>query len=220
MQWKYCSQSSKKTCEENEISPKKCNFWLTDNTAYMSGSKSGAVIKFNLMCQSSSYQIPCGLHALQIALVNFENTTFGKTNSPSGLSLEQQHPYNLLNLTYHLHDGYNDSNKESPLNMKSDLIRKLYWRLLQYPLKTYQKPISSRWLYQLTTAQQYLTNKNTHLIFAQWFTIELEQSQNVPGGYLKKWKVFLNWLEDPKLNIEVECMVKFGEVFYEKVFKF
>ncbi|CAJ0919381.1 11111_t:CDS:2 [Entrophospora sp. SA101] len=60
--------------------------------------------------------------------------------------------------------------------------------ILQYPLKTYQKPISSHWLYQLTTAQQYLTNKNTHLIFAQWFITELEQSQNVPGGYLKKWR--------------------------------
>jgi hypothetical protein len=210
----------KKTCEENDINTKKCNFWLTDNTAYMSGSKLGAVVKFNLMCQSSSYRIPCGLHVLQIALVNFENTTFGKTNSPSGLSLEQPHPYYLLNLTYHLHDGYSDSNKESPLNMKSDLIRKLYWRLLQYPLKTYQKPISSRWLYQLTTAQQYLTNKDTHKIFAQWFSAELEQSQNVPSGYLKKWRVFLNWLEDSKLNIELECMVRFGEAFYEKVFKF
>ena len=174
----------------------------------MSGSKSGAVVKFNLMCQSSSYRIPCGLHALQIALVNFENTVFGKTNSPSGLSLEQKHPHNLLNLTYHLHDGYSDSNKESPLNMKSDLIHKLYWCLLRYPLKTYQKPISSRWLYQLTTAQQYLANKDTHQIFVQWFVNELEQSKNVP----KKWRIFLNWLEDSKLNIEVESMVRFGEV--------
>ena len=122
----------KKTCEENDINTKKCNFWLTDNTAYMSGVKSGAVTRFNLMCQSSSYRIPCGLHALQIALVNFESTVFGKINSPSSLSL---HPYNLLNLTYYLHDGYSDSNKENPLNMRSNLIHKLYWHLLQYPLK-------------------------------------------------------------------------------------
>ncbi|CAJ0841314.1 19687_t:CDS:2 [Entrophospora sp. SA101] len=130
-----------------------------NNIAYMSGFKSGAVVKFNLMCQSSSYQIPCGLYALQITLVNFETTTIGKNNSPSGLSLEQQQPYNLLSLTYHLHGGYNEGNKESLLNMKSDSIHKLYWCLLQYPLKTYQKPISSHWLYQLTTAHQYLTNK-------------------------------------------------------------
>ncbi|CAJ0841311.1 19686_t:CDS:2 [Entrophospora sp. SA101] len=83
-----------------------------NNIAYMSGFKSGAVVKFNLMCQSSSYQIPCGLYALQITLVNFETTTIGKNNSPSGLSLEQQQPYNLLSLTYHLHGGYNEGNKE------------------------------------------------------------------------------------------------------------
>jgi hypothetical protein len=79
---------------------------------------------------------------VHIAVSHFENEAFGKLNSPSGLSLHD-HPFNLLNLAYHLHDGYKDSDKDNPINMKSETIKTLYWTLFQYPLKQYQKPITS-----------------------------------------------------------------------------
>ncbi|CAG8730493.1 13518_t:CDS:2, partial [Gigaspora rosea] len=66
------AETVKKTCEENKLDPRQCEFWLTDNTAYMSGSKSGAVVEFNSLTNASSFRIPCGLHALQIALIAFE----------------------------------------------------------------------------------------------------------------------------------------------------
>jgi hypothetical protein len=59
------------------------------------------------MAAADSFRIPCGLHVAQIMLMNFENTAFGKLDSPSGLSLKE-HPYNLINLTFYLHDGYNE----------------------------------------------------------------------------------------------------------------
>ncbi|CAJ0636759.1 484_t:CDS:2, partial [Entrophospora sp. SA101] len=78
--------------------------------------------------------------------------------SPSGLSLNP-HPFNVINLAYHLHN-----------------------------LKKYQKPITSCWLYQLTTAKQYLERRELHLTFTNWFVEKLEGSRNVPEGYLHKWK--------------------------------
>jgi len=108
----------------------------------MSGSKGGAVIEFNKLYSANAIWIPCGLHVLHIALVTFENTTFGKINSPSGLSLHP-HPFNVLNLAYHLHCGYNESNKDNPLNMKMKTINELYMTLMNYNFKRYQKPISS-----------------------------------------------------------------------------
>ncbi|CAG8823323.1 2153_t:CDS:2, partial [Racocetra persica] len=76
---------------------------LIDNTAYMSGNKSGAIVEFNLQANAFSFRILCGLYALQIALVAFENTAFEKLNTVSGLSL-REHPHNLLQLVYYLHD--------------------------------------------------------------------------------------------------------------------
>jgi fumarate reductase subunit C len=125
-----------------------------------------------------------------------------------------------LNLAYYLHDGYKDSDKDNPANIKSETIRKLYWTLLQYRLNQYQKPISSRWLYQLKTGEQYLERKEIHFKFASWFVPQLENSKNVPQNYIKKWKTFLDRLQDPLLNIQIKCMVKFGRRFYAEVFSF
>ncbi|CAJ0829624.1 3270_t:CDS:2 [Entrophospora sp. SA101] len=49
---------------------------------------------------------------------------------------------------------------------------------------------------------------------------ELECSRNVPEGYLHKWKTFLEFLLNEKLNIEILIMVKFGEWFYERIINF
>jgi len=132
----------------------------------MSGSKGGAVIEFNKLYSANAIRIPCGLHVLHIASVTFENITFGKINSPSGFSLHP-HPFNILNLAYHLHCEYNESNKDNSLNMKMKTINELYMTLMNYNLKRYQKPISSHWLYQLTTVRQYLDNRNSHLHFSE-----------------------------------------------------
>jgi len=117
----------------------------------MSGSKNGAVVNFNQRSGANAGRIPCGLHAATA----FDNTTFGKINSPSGLSLNP-HPFNVINLAYHLHSGYNEYDKDNPLNMKNETIKKLYKTLLNVDFNKYQKPITSRWLYQLITARQYL----------------------------------------------------------------
>jgi fumarate reductase subunit C len=201
------------------LDPKHCLYWLTDNTNYMSGSKGGAVINFNQKCETNTIRIPCSLHAVHIAAITFDNTVFGKISSPSGLSLSP-HPFNVINLAYHLHSGYNESNKDNPLNMKNETINKMYKALLNIDLKKYQKPITSRWLYQLTTAKQYLECRELHFTFADWFIKKLEGSRNVPEGYLHKWKTFLEFLQNEKLNIEILIMVKFGEWFYERMMYF
>src|SRR6266540_6541948 len=211
----YCtasivSSSIRETINKHLLDLTKCQYWLTDNMAYMSGSKGEAVIEFNKLYFANAIQIPCGLHVLHIASVTFENTTFEKINSPSGLSLHP-HPFNVLNLAYHLHCGYNESNKDNPLNMKMKIINKLYMTLMNYNLKRYQKPISSHWLYQLTTARQYLDNRDSHLHFSEWFVHHLEAANNVPEGYLKKWKTFHDFLQNDKLNIEIQVIVRFGE---------
>ncbi|CAJ0881903.1 11376_t:CDS:2, partial [Entrophospora sp. SA101] len=145
--------------------------------------------------------------------------TFGSNPNPSGLSL-RPHPFNLLNLAYYLHNGYNDSDKDNPLNMKTETIKKLYWTFLQYQLKNYQKPISTRWLYQLETAKQYLDRKDIHLVFARFFVDQLMSSKNVPERYYHKWTTFLSWLQDEKMNILIRIMVQFGKWFYEQLFHF
>jgi len=180
----------------------------------MSGSKGGAVVNFNQRCGANAIRIPCSLHAVHIAATTFDNSVFGKISSPSGLSLNP-HPFNVINLAYHLHSGHNESNKDNPLNMKNETISKMYKALLNVDLKKYQKPITSCWLYQLTTAKQYLECRELHLTFTNWFVEKLEGSRNVPEGYLHKWKTFLGFLENEKLNIEILIMVKFGKWFYE-----
>jgi hypothetical protein len=153
------------TCKDYKFDPAKCNFWLTDNAAYMSGLKSGAVTAFNLRSQANAFRIPCGIHSVHIAITKFENEAFGKLN-PSVGSLSMKHPSNLLNLAYQLHDGYKDNDRDTPMNIRSDIIRNLYWTLLEYRLQQYQRPISTRWQYQLKTGEQYLERKKIHLQFA------------------------------------------------------
>ncbi|CAG8846974.1 15638_t:CDS:1, partial [Racocetra persica] len=91
------------------------------NMAYMSSKTNGAIAKFNLLAKSKSFWIPCGLHATHITLINFENLAFGKLDGTKGLSLKE-YPYNLLNLAFHLYDGYDLSDKDSPLNLKSEIL--------------------------------------------------------------------------------------------------
>ncbi|CAG8788260.1 7909_t:CDS:1, partial [Dentiscutata erythropus] len=50
---------------------------------------------------------------------------FGKLDAVRGLSLKK-HPYNLLNLSFHLHNGYDVSDKNSSLNLKFETFQKLY----------------------------------------------------------------------------------------------
>ena len=104
--------------------------------------------------------------------------------------------------------------------MKTETINSLYKALLNHNLTKYQKPISSRWMYQLATAKQYLERRFVHQQFTQWFLCQLEAANKVPDGYLKKWRVFNEFLHNEKLNIEIEVMVRFGEWFYEKVMFF
>ncbi|CAG8775883.1 31337_t:CDS:2, partial [Racocetra persica] len=124
-------------------------------------------------------------------LVHFNNTTFGKTKSLSRICLKP-HPSNILNLAYYLHCEYNESDKNNLLNMKTEIISKLYKTVMNYNLKKYQKPISTRWLYQLTIAKQYLNQKDIHLQFS----------------------------DCENLNIEIQIIARFGEWFYEKVIFF
>jgi len=207
------------TCNEYNLNPKKCNFWLTDNAAYMSGLSAGAVAGFNHQSQANAYRIPCGIHSVHIAISKFENEAFGKHKStPASLFIE--HPSNFLNLAYQLHDGYKDSDRDSPMNMKSSIIKSLYRTLLNYRLTQYQKPISTRWLYQLRTGEQYLERRDFHIRFVSWLIPELKKSKNIHLPYLKKWEVFQNWLQNPVLNCQIKCMVKFGNKFYAEVIAF
>jgi hypothetical protein len=137
------SSSVGETINKHSLDLTKCQYWLTDNMAYMSGSKGEAVVEFNKLYSANAIRILCRLYVLHIASITFDNTTFGKINSPSGLSLHP-HPFNVLNLAYHLYCGYNESNKDNPLNMKTKTINELYMTLMNYNLKRYQKPISSR----------------------------------------------------------------------------
>ncbi|CAG8832650.1 4458_t:CDS:1, partial [Racocetra persica] len=112
-------------CQQNRIDSQKYYFWLTDNTAYISSEVNGMVAKFNSLAASKLFQIPCGLHAIHIALIHFENMAFEKLDSVKRLLLKK-HPYNLLNLAFYLHDRYNISDKNNPLNLKSGMLKELY----------------------------------------------------------------------------------------------
>jgi hypothetical protein len=171
-------------CNETSMDPKNCHFWLTDNTAYMASKTGGAVAKFNKISQSQSFQIPCGLHAVHIALMNFENAAFGKIDAIKGLSLKE-HPYNVLNLAFYLHDGYDLSDKDNPLNLKASVIRNLYKILFDYDLTKYQQLIRQRWLYELKTAKQYLERYEVHKQFAQYFLAMSLKVIFKNGKYLK-----------------------------------
>ncbi|RIB13682.1 hypothetical protein C2G38_2324984, partial [Gigaspora rosea] len=90
-------------CHRYQLNTQKCATWLTDNTAYMSN---GAIVKLNKLANSNSIRIGCGLHIINIVFTNFENEAFGHV---SGFS-RKPYPFNLLYLTWHLHDGYGNNN--------------------------------------------------------------------------------------------------------------
>ncbi|CAB4406047.1 unnamed protein product [Rhizophagus irregularis] len=221
-------------CNETSMDPKNCHFWLTDNTAYMASKTGGAVAKFNKISQSQSFRIPCGLHAVHIALMNFENAAFGKIDAIKGLSLKE-HPYNVLNLAFYLHDGYDLSDKDNPLNLKASVIRNLYKILFDYDLTKYQQPIRQRWLYELKTAKQYLERHEIHKQFAQYFLEKLNMASNFLTNYDPVPQIYgsdgveclpagnrahempdmtLMWIEKLQNNVE-NIFDLFGEELYE-----
>ncbi|CAG8757121.1 546_t:CDS:1 [Racocetra persica] len=155
-------------CKEKGIDPQKYHYWVTDNTAYMSSEANGAIAKFNSLAISQSFRIPCGLHATHIALINFENMAFEKLDSIKELSLKK-HSFNLLNLAFHLHDRYNFLDKDSLLNLKSKILKKLYKAIFNFEMCKYQQPIRQWWLYELKTAIQYLDRHEVYINFAQFF---------------------------------------------------
>ncbi|CAG8731923.1 4225_t:CDS:2, partial [Gigaspora rosea] len=159
------------------------------NTAYMSSNKNSAVVKFNTLNQSTSFRIPCALHATQIALVNFENTSFGKIDGPK--ESYKEHPFNLINLAFKIHDGYNTTDKDNSMNLRSEHIHELYKKLLNYAFNKYQQPISTRWKYQLIAAQQYLSRHDIHIKFCNYY-----RAHEMPDAVLKWTKDIKNAQEN------------------------
>ncbi|CAG8845241.1 14312_t:CDS:1, partial [Racocetra persica] len=115
---------------------------------------------------SRLFRIPCGIHVSHIIMNNFEEITFGKLSNAGGFS-QKEHPANLLYLTWDLHDGYDKNDKDKPMGVRSDYIRMLYEERFKYKLTKYQRPIRSRWLYELICAEQYLERRNIHIQFAE-----------------------------------------------------
>ncbi len=207
-----------KNIQECGLDFKKCLLWVTDNTAYMSGDKKGAVVLYNKKTSSNSLRVGCGLHIVQIIMNHFEQEAFGKLSNNTGFS-RHQHPYNLLYLAWKLHDGYDSSDKDKPLNINSQIIKDLYNGLLGYHYNQYQLPLRSRWGYELRTAKQFLDRHKAHVEFANWFIGEME-CHNTPKSYLNDWYLFQSWLLDSKLNIQIKCLVTFAEHFYEPLMQF
>ncbi|CAG8843105.1 26189_t:CDS:1, partial [Racocetra persica] len=175
--------------------------------------------KFNRLAQSNCTRIPCGLHVLNLIFNNFEDMAFGKLSVNAGFS-KTRHPFNLLYLAWMLHDGYAQSDKDSPLNMRSETIRSLYKTRLNYQLTKYQHPLKSRWQYELIAAEQYLERRELHIEFVAWFLPKLKTLKKVPSSYVQKWELFQNWLNDSELNIKIQCLVKFGHEFYRPFSEF
>lgn len=55
----------------------------------------------------------------------FEQEAFGTLSNSTGFS-RKPHLYNLLYLAWKLHDGYDASDKDKPLNINSQIIKDLY----------------------------------------------------------------------------------------------
>ena len=72
----------------------------------------------------------------------------------------------------------------------------------------------------MKTAKQYLDRHSAHIEFTNWFIKELENRKNPPKSYLNDWHLFQSWLADPKLNIQIKCLVNFAEHFYEPLMQF
>ncbi|RIB29969.1 hypothetical protein C2G38_2027258 [Gigaspora rosea] len=141
----------------------KCIVWTTDNTAYMSSNKKGAVSLFNKKAGTNTFRVGCGLHIMQIVLDHFEQEAFGILSTGFAQNL---HPYNLLYLAWSLHDGYNASSKDKPLNINAEIIKNLYDKLLGYHYNQYQMPLRSHWGYELRTAKQYLDRYDAHKLYS------------------------------------------------------
>ncbi|CAG8568528.1 3771_t:CDS:2 [Ambispora leptoticha] len=62
---------------------------------------------------------------------NFELEAFGTLSNSTGFS-RKPHPYNLLYSAWKLHDGYDSSDKDKPLNINSSIIKDLYNALLDF----------------------------------------------------------------------------------------
>ena len=166
MYWALIAHVIIESCIQHQLDPTKCLTWTTDNTAYMSGCKNGAVTLFNKKVQSCSFRISCGLHSAYIMMINFENIVFGKLKVETGFST-QKHPFNLLYLIWKLHNGYDESNQENPMNMKSSYIFNLYFKLFGIKLTKFQKLLRQCWLY---TGLQQITGFY-HVIYRYSFTI-------------------------------------------------
>ncbi len=39
-------------------------------------------------------------------------------------------------------------------------------------------------------------------------------------SYLNNWHFFYTWLNDKKLNIQLKCLVRFGQDFFKPLMKF
>lgn len=185
----------------------------------MSGEAGGAITLFNKLSGAKLFRIPCGLHVAHIIMNNFEEIAFGKLPNTSGFS-QKEHPANLLYLAWDLHDGYNKSDKDKPMGIRSDYITQLYKELFDYQLTKYQQPIRSRWLYELICAEQYLERRDIHIQFTKWFLSCLKAQKKTPKSYIKKWELFENWINNPILNIQIELLVRFGKDFYYPMVKF
>ncbi|PKC55071.1 hypothetical protein RhiirA1_504521 [Rhizophagus irregularis] len=204
---------------EDGLDITKCILWVTDNTAYMASNKKGAVALFNKKTGLNALRIGCGLHIMQIILSHFEEAAFGKLSNSTGFS-RKLHPYNLLYLSWNLHDGYNSSDRDKPLNLNASIIKELYDGLMGFHYNQYQLPLRSRWGYELQTAKQYLNRHEAHILFAHWFIIQLEDHKNTPKTYLNDWRLFESWLTNSILNIQIKCLVNFAEHFYEPLVQF
>jgi len=56
--------------------------------------------------------------------------------------------------------------------------------------------------------------------FTEWFLKKLNDQKNIPKTYIAKWKLLQEWLVDPMLKLQVECLVEFGEKIYEPIMDF
>ncbi|RIB08611.1 hypothetical protein C2G38_2251923 [Gigaspora rosea] len=106
------------------------------------------------------------------------------------------------------------------MGIRSDYIRMLYEERFEYKLIKYQRPIRSRWLYELICAEQYLERRTIHIQFTEWFLARLKARNNTPKSYIKKWELFKNWINNPFLNLQVKLLVRFGKEFYYPMIKF
>ncbi|CAJ0760907.1 4370_t:CDS:2 [Entrophospora sp. SA101] len=48
----------------------------------------------------------------------------------------------------------------------------------------------------------------------------MENCPKTPSSYLNDWKLFLSWLTSTNLNVQICCLVRLGEIFYEPLMQF